>query len=231
MRETDVERAPDFRVIVLGSQGVQTLQVHPRGFVHDLFCETRAKTVVGELQDLECLHNRELVLVERLEHRGCSAGQERRLIRAPCPPDIGKRIDQVVGHNGSGHLLPLPQKVVCHHPIVAAQINRDDRSVIDVARAGEPLHDAVVNGPVRIEKQDPAFALPPVHDVLADEVFEEFRFAAPGRPHGVEMHAPLQGGEPELSPCPISSNQEIVTTGSRHKAQDRPVRGCVVEDD
>ena len=45
--------------------------------------------------------------------------------------------------------------------------------VVDVACTGMPRHEAVINGPMRIEEEEPALALPPFHDVLADEVLKE----------------------------------------------------------
>jgi hypothetical protein len=126
-----------------------------------------------KLEDLENLHEGEPVLVERLKHSGRVAGKTRRLIRAPCSPHIGQGVHEVVCDHRGGDLLAPPQEVVCHDPVVAAQVDRDHGALVDVARAGEPRHEAVIDSAVRIEEEEPALALPPFHDVLADEVLEE----------------------------------------------------------
>jgi hypothetical protein len=134
-----------------------------------------------KLKDLEDLHEGEPVLVERLKHSGRVAGKTGCLIRAPGSPHIGQGVYEVVSDHRGGNLLSPSQEVICHYPIVAAQVDRDYGALVDIARAGEPRHEAVIDGSVRIEEEESALtALSPVHDVLADEVLEEFRLAAPG---------------------------------------------------
>jgi hypothetical protein len=58
-----------------------------------------------------------------------------------------------------GYLLAPPQEVIRHHPIVAAQVDRDHGARVDVACAGEPRHEAVIDSAVRIEEEKPALAV------------------------------------------------------------------------
>jgi len=107
----------------------------------------------------------------------------------------------------------------------------DHGALVDIARAGKPRHEAVVDGPVRIEKEKPALAaLPPVHDVLADEVLEELRLAAPGRAGDVEMPAPLFSREDERLAVSARGDKQVVTGRSSHKPHRAPRSGGVVQD-
>jgi hypothetical protein len=59
-----------------------------------------------------------------------------------------------------------------------------------MARAGKPVHELVIDRPVRIKEEETALAaLSPVLDVLADEVLKEFRLARAGGARHVEMAA------------------------------------------
>jgi hypothetical protein len=100
-----------------------------------------------------------------------------------------------------------------------------------VARAGEPRHEAVIDGAVRIEEEKPALAtLPPVQDVLADEVLEELRLADPGRAGDVEMPAPLFFREDERLAVSARGDKQVVTGRSSHKPHRAPRSGGGVQD-
>ncbi len=63
---------------------------------------------------------------------------------------------------------------------------------------GEPGHDVVVDQPVRIEKNQPTATVPPIEDVLADAVFEEFRLAHASP--AADIDVALTGGGRERDP-------------------------------
>jgi hypothetical protein len=84
-----------------------------------------------KFEDLEYLREGEPVLVERLKHSGRVAGKTGRLIRAPGSPHICQGVYEVVGDHRGGNLLSPPQEVICHHPIIAAQVDRDDGARVD----------------------------------------------------------------------------------------------------
>jgi hypothetical protein len=155
-----------------------------------------------------------------------------RLIRAPGSPHIGQGVHEVIGDHRGGYLLSLSKEVVRHDPVVAAQVNRDHRALVDIARACEPRHEAVIDGPVRIEEEKPALAaLPPVQDVLADEVLEELRLAAPGRAGHIEMPAPLLFREDERLAVSARGDKQVVTGRSSHKPHRAPRSGGGVQDE
>jgi hypothetical protein len=91
----------------------------------------------------------------------------------PGSPHIGQGVHEVIGDHRGGNLLSPPQEVVRYHPIIAAQVDRDHGALVDVARASELVHEAVIDCPMRIEEEKSAPTLLPLHDILTDEVFEE----------------------------------------------------------
>jgi hypothetical protein len=78
------------------------------------------------------------------------------------------------------------------------------------------MHDPVIDCSVWIKEEKPTLALSPVHDVLADEVLEEFRLAAPGRARHVEMAAALFSREYERRAAATLSDEQVVTGRSSH---------------
>ena len=93
------------------------------------------------------------------------------------------------------------------------------------------MYEPVIDGAVRIEEKEPALAVSPVYDVLADEVLEELRLARAGAPRHVEMPAPLFFREHErLAATYARGDEQAVTGRSSHKPHRAPRSGGGVQD-
>ena len=80
--------------------------------------------------------------------------------------------DEIGHHDRRIGFLPLPQQVVRDNPVITAQVDGDDRAFQVVAC--QPRHGVLVYQAVGIEENEARVAIPPVKDILADAVFEEF---------------------------------------------------------
>jgi hypothetical protein len=104
------------------------------------------------------------------------------------------------------------------------KVDRNHGALIDVAMTGKPLHEPVIEGAVRIKEEEPALAISPVSDVLADEMLEELRLARAGGARHVEMLASLFFCEDEGLAATYTRGDEQVVTAS-HKP--RTPRGAL----
>src|SRR4051794_37792933 len=79
----------------------------------------------------------------------------------------------------------MTEEVIPAHPVVAPQVDEHQRAV--KLMTGQSGHQVLVKGTVWIEEHKPTLRLPPCEDVLADQVFENFGFPAPGPAADVEV--------------------------------------------